>query len=104
MSQHGDDLVETIERVRPTMRQDKRGWVWAVTAFVNEVNFYAVHLGLEVVELVEGGFVLAPVIRALPISGQFLHVRQACPHTPTGVLRFNRPASPFQPLLKIVER
>ena len=62
MRQARDELVILVERPGPTMRQEQRLWICALSLLVDEVEIDATDRHPELTKRIELSFVLPPVI------------------------------------------
>src|SRR5437763_13257783 len=70
---------------------------------MQEVDVLAVDLGRELWELIQSGFVLAPVVAGAPIFGQVLEVVERNASAPADARQLVGPASASQAVAQIVQ-
>ena len=75
----------------------------ALSSLVNEMHSQSVHLGPEMGELVDGGFLGAPIEIASPVFHQLFDVSQVRTVVPLRADNFIRPAGAAQPLLEVAQ-
>ena len=103
IGQKRDDLVETVEGIRPAVDQQERRGVGSFAPHVEKVDTASVDIRTKLCKLVELCLLSTPVVGVLPVIHQFLQVAQICAIVPTGILRLIRPTGPCQTLTQIIE-
>ena len=103
VGQQGNDLGHLEEATWPAVGDDQRYGIRALAFLVDEVDIQTVHLGLEVAEGVELGFLGAPVELSPPMLDQFFQVGQVAAVVPSGVGNLIGPAGVGQALLQVLQ-
>src|SRR5258706_16229993 len=101
--QHRNDPAKIRERARPTVREQQRDWIGALALDVNIVKIDRVDLHRVLSELIQRGFVLAPVVLVAPIVDERPEILQIDPVVPSW-RNLIRPAHVLQSLLQIHKR
>ena len=91
MGEGPDEVQELGDGARPTVGDDERNRVRPAALLVDEMDFDAVDRRGEVVEAVDHGLVLAPIVLLHPVSAEFLHVVEVGAVLPATVLRHLMP-------------
>src|ERR1700722_810014 len=101
--QHWNDPAKICERTRPTVREQQRDWIGALALDVNIVKIDRVDLHRVLSELIQCGFVLAPVVLVAPIVDERPEILQIDSVVPSW-RNLIRPAHVLQSLLQIHKR
>src|SRR5262249_37549886 len=91
------DVQKLHDRPRPAVRDDQWQRVWLVRAHMQEVHDRAVDLCRELRERVELSFVLAPVVRGVPVLGELFEVAHWNAVAPANPRQLIGPPGPSQP-------
>ena len=86
------------------MGEDNRKWIRAFSYLVNEVDADAVNLCSEVLQLIEGGLVLLPIVGSEPVGNELLQIRDICTRAPATALDVTRPSRVFKPSPQIAQQ
>src|ERR1700712_2245849 len=103
MRQQWNQLVVFVKRSGPTMGQKYREGRLSLTGFVNEVDVGTADRRLELVEAVEEGLLLSPVVASLPIADKVAQILQTRAETPWRARRFVGPPGIHQASAKVVD-
>src|SRR4029077_17230968 len=101
VGEHGNYFRETTKRIGIAVRENERKRIRPFAAFMDKVDADIIYLSFEMGELIEDGFVLAPVIGLAPIGDKFLEVVEIGACLPICVLHLIRPPRVLQSLLQI---
>ncbi|HOL06898.1 MAG TPA: hypothetical protein PKX44_01315 [Methanomassiliicoccaceae archaeon] len=102
IGQQRDDLMVTVERVRPSMYEEEGHSVRPSAALMNEMEPHIVDHGHVVIETVQFSLMPSPVITGHPVVHELLHVRLVRTSAPIIGIHIAPPGSP-EPLLQIVQ-
>ena len=86
VGQFFDDVQEFHNGSGPAVADHQGGGVGSAALFMDEVHFNTVHLSLELGELVDFGFVFAPVVFLDPVVAEFLQVIDVGAVVPASVI------------------
>src|ERR1700733_9001152 len=103
MREQWNELVVFVKRPGPAMGQKDRERRLPLTGFVNEVDVGTADRRLELVEAVEEGLLLSPVVASLPIADEVPQILQTRAETPWRAGRFIGPPGIDQASAKVVD-